>query len=147
MTSPDTCRKVHLREQNVSEEEAKLKLYFFCDICGKSYTNKSSLKTHKLHVHEKYSEEVPCGESNIILKRYLDTNTMLFCYLLIVDLNENSKFGTIKLALIDYADVLNKNNMNKMRLLFRCVWDLIPDERIVKTTSGKGTQRVPKVCL
>ena len=72
---------------------------------------------------------------------------MLFCYLLIVDLNENSKSGTIKLALIDYADVLNKNNMNKMRFLFRCVWDLIPDERIVKTTSGKGTQRVPKVCL
>ena len=60
---------------------------------------------------------------------------------------KTTNFGTIKLAIIDYADVLNKNNMNKMRHLFRYVWDLIPDERIVKTTSGKGTQRVPKVCL
>ena len=53
---------------------------------------------------------------------------------------KTTNFGTIKLAIIDYADVLNKNNMNKMRHLFRYVWDLIPDERIVKTTSGKGTQ-------
>ena len=59
------CRKVHLREQKVSEEEANMKLYFFCDICGKSYTNKSGLKTHKLHVHEKYSEEVPCDVCGI----------------------------------------------------------------------------------
>ena len=58
-------RKVHLREQNVSEEEAKMKLYFFCETCGKSFSNKSSLKTHKLHVHEKYSEEVPCDVCGI----------------------------------------------------------------------------------
>ena len=58
-------RKVHLREANVSEEEAKLKLYFFCETCGKSFSNKSSLKSHKLHVHEKYSEEVPCDVCGI----------------------------------------------------------------------------------
>jgi len=53
-------RKMHLREKGMSEEEAKVKLYYFCDICGKSYANKAGLKIHKLHVHEKYSEEVPC---------------------------------------------------------------------------------------
>ena len=42
-----------------------MKLYFFCETCGKSFSNKSSLKTHKLHVHEKYSEEVPCDVCGI----------------------------------------------------------------------------------
>ena len=51
---------MHLREENVSEEEAKMKLYYFCETCGKSFANKSCLKTHQLHVHQKYSEELPC---------------------------------------------------------------------------------------
>ena len=58
-------RKMHFREQGLSEEEAKLRLYYFCDTCGKSYANKASLRLHKLHVHEKYSEEVPCDVCGI----------------------------------------------------------------------------------
>ena len=58
-------RKMHLREKGMSEEEAKVKLYYFCDVCGKSYANKAGLKIHKLHVHEKYSEEVPCDVCGI----------------------------------------------------------------------------------
>ena len=58
-------RKMHLREKGMSEEEARVKLYYFCDICGKSYANKAGLKIHKLHVHEKYSEEVPCDVCGI----------------------------------------------------------------------------------
>ena len=42
-----------------------MKLYYFCDTCGKSYANKASLRLHKLHVHEKYSEEVPCDVCGI----------------------------------------------------------------------------------
>ena len=56
---------MHLRGQGMSEEEARVKLYYFCDICGKSYANKAGLKIHKLHVHEKYSEEVPCDVCGI----------------------------------------------------------------------------------
>ena len=56
---------MHFREQGLSEEEAKLRLYYFCDTCGKSYANKASLRLHKLHVHEKYSEEVPCDVCGI----------------------------------------------------------------------------------
>ena len=51
---------MHLREENMTEEEANMKLYYFCEICGKSYANKSALKTHRMHVHENYSEDVPC---------------------------------------------------------------------------------------
>jgi len=58
-------RKMHLREKGMSEEEARVKLYYFCDVCGKSYANKAGLKIHKLHVHEKYSEEVPCDVCGI----------------------------------------------------------------------------------
>ena len=54
-----------MREDNISEEEAKMKLYYTCDVCGKSYANKSGLKAHILHVHEKYSEEVPCDVCGI----------------------------------------------------------------------------------
>ena len=53
-------RKMHFREQGLTEEEAKVKLYYFCETCGKSYANKAGLRLHKLHVHDKYSEEVPC---------------------------------------------------------------------------------------
>ena len=82
------------REQGVSEDEAKQKLYHHCDICGKSYVNSAGLRLvqvnrflsgkvkkikdhgrsdllnisnvfvyfriHKRHVHEKFSENVPC---------------------------------------------------------------------------------------
>jgi hypothetical protein len=58
-------RKMHLREQGITEEEAKVKLYYFCDICEKSYANKAGLRLHKLHVHEKYSKEVPCDVCGI----------------------------------------------------------------------------------
>ena len=51
---------MHFREQGLREEEAKVKLYYFCETCGKSYANKAGLRLHKLHVHDKYSEEVPC---------------------------------------------------------------------------------------
>ena len=54
-----------MREENVSEEDAKLKLYYFCEVCGKSFANKSGLNAHKLHVHEKYSAEVPCDVCGI----------------------------------------------------------------------------------
>ena len=33
-------RKMHFREQGLTEEEAKLRLYYFCDTCGKNYANK-----------------------------------------------------------------------------------------------------------
>ena len=32
------------REQGVSEDEAKQKLYHHCDICGKSYVNSAGLR-------------------------------------------------------------------------------------------------------
>ena len=31
---------MHFREQGLTEEEAKLRLYYFCDTCGKNYANK-----------------------------------------------------------------------------------------------------------
>ena len=68
-------RKMHFREQGLSEEEAKLRLYYFCDTCGKSYANKASLRLHKLHVHEKYSEEVPCDVCGISFR----TRELLTC--------------------------------------------------------------------
>ena len=58
-------KKIHLRERGISEEDAKLRLYYFCDQCGKSYANKAGLKIHKLHVHEKHSEEQTCDVCGI----------------------------------------------------------------------------------
>lgn len=46
--------------QGVTEDEAKVRLYHDCDICGKTYVNSSGLRIHKRHVHEKFSENVPC---------------------------------------------------------------------------------------
>ena len=55
-----THRKTHLREENVSEEEANMRLYYVCEVCGKNFRSNGALKTHKLHVHDGFSEEVPC---------------------------------------------------------------------------------------
>ena len=48
---------MHFREQGLTKDKAKLKNY--------TNNNKASLKLHKLHVHEKYSEEVPCDVCGI----------------------------------------------------------------------------------
>ena len=59
-------RETHLKDENASEEESKMKLYYVCEKCGKSFAKKSCLKTHQLHVHEIYSEDIPydfCGKS------------------------------------------------------------------------------------
>ena len=50
-------RKVHLREQGVSEEEAGTALYHFCDRCGKRFKGKHILKAHVERVHEKKKEK------------------------------------------------------------------------------------------
>ena len=59
-SSLSTHRKTHLREENVPEEEANMRLYYVCELCGKNFRSNGALKTHKLHVHDGFSEEVPC---------------------------------------------------------------------------------------
>ena len=52
MNSYSSHMKVHLREEGVSEEQAKQKLYYYCDQCPKRYTKSKSLKKHVKTIHE-----------------------------------------------------------------------------------------------
>ena len=44
--------KVHLRAQGLSEEDAKMVLYYYCDRCGKRFTQSTDVKNHIKRVHE-----------------------------------------------------------------------------------------------
>ena len=44
--------KVHLRAQGLSEEAAKMVLYYYCDRCGKRFTQSTDVKNHIRRVHE-----------------------------------------------------------------------------------------------
>ena len=59
---------MHFRGQGFSEEDAQLKHYYFCGTCGESYANKASLRLHKLYIHRKDIEEVPCNTCGITFR-------------------------------------------------------------------------------
>ena len=40
-----------MREQGISEEDAKSKICYYCDICGKKLTTASGLAIHKRDIH------------------------------------------------------------------------------------------------
>ena len=43
--------RMHMRDQGLTEAEAKTTLYFYCDICGKKITSRENLSRHK-RTHE-----------------------------------------------------------------------------------------------
>ena len=52
--------KTHLRAQGVSEEDAKMTLYYYCDRCGKRFTQVGAMKRHIQHVHEGVYSQSTC---------------------------------------------------------------------------------------
>ena len=44
-------QRVHMRQQGVSEAEAKTRLYYYCDICGKKVSDQRNLALHKRNIH------------------------------------------------------------------------------------------------
>ena len=50
-TSMRFHQRMHLREQGLGEEDAKSKIYYYCDICGKKVTTATGLATHKRDIH------------------------------------------------------------------------------------------------
>ena len=59
-------KKVHLRADGVSEQQAGATLYYYCDKCGKKFTQKGALTYHirSVHTEEKY----PCSECSEAFK-------------------------------------------------------------------------------
>ena len=47
----DAHQRVHMRQQGVSEAEAKTRLYYYCDICGKKVSDQRNLALHKRNIH------------------------------------------------------------------------------------------------
>lgn len=45
--------KMHMRAKGLTDEEAKMKLYYECDKCEKRYTQPFALKQHMMDEHEK----------------------------------------------------------------------------------------------
>ena len=55
-------QRVHMREQGLSEAEAKTKLYHFCDVCGKKVSSRTNLDMHKRNMHNPIPVACPvCG--------------------------------------------------------------------------------------
>ena len=59
----DAHLRVHMREQGVSEAEAKTRLYYYCDICGKKVSDQRNLALHKRNIHNPKPAACPvCSE-------------------------------------------------------------------------------------
>ena len=55
-------QRVHMRRDGISEAEAKTKLYYYCDVCGKKLNSRSNLDLHKKNVHNPTPAACPvCG--------------------------------------------------------------------------------------
>ena len=52
--------KIHLRAQGLTEEDAATTLYYFCDRCGKKYTEPQSLRNHIKTIHEGIRKPSTC---------------------------------------------------------------------------------------
>ena len=52
--------KVHLRAQGVSEADAKTVLYYYCDRCGKRFTQRIAMVNHIKSVHEGIKSTATC---------------------------------------------------------------------------------------
>ena len=51
-----------MREEGVTEVDAKSQIYFYCDICGKKVTSATGLATHKRDMHNPVPTTCPvCG--------------------------------------------------------------------------------------
>ena len=48
----------HMRQQGLTDEEAKTTLYYYCDKCGRKCSSRKNLRTHVKNLHSE--GEVPC---------------------------------------------------------------------------------------
>ena len=62
--------KIHLRAQGLTEEDANTTLYYFCDRCGKKYTEPQSLRNHIKTIHEGIRKPSTCPVCLLTFETY-----------------------------------------------------------------------------
>jgi KRAB domain-containing zinc finger protein len=70
----NTHWKIHLRAKGITEEEAKTTLYYYCDKCGKQFTNQYSVNVHIKTVHEGVYTPATCPICGMTFKTKLQMN-------------------------------------------------------------------------